>query len=202
METSENLDNLVINILSKEQYDGIEEKSSSELYIVKDDASDTDNAIASRTYADVGRNAVIISTEEPSLETSRLWINPQEATEDDRVFVSPADTDLKNITDVAKSTIESATIPNFESGISVTTTQGKTWTAPTNGYLFGYAGYESSLTIRYQNSQGVRLMGLETSANYGLSDNIMIGKDQMIYIDERVGTVELSFFPFKGVINE
>lgn len=202
METSENLDNLVINILSKEQYDGIEEKSSSELYIVKDDASDTDNAIASRTYADVGRNAVIISTEAPSLETSRLWINPQEATEDDRVFVSPADTDLKNITDVAKNTIESATIPNFESGISVTTAQGKTWIAPANGYLFGYAGYESSLTIRYKNAQGVRLMGLETSTNYGLSDNIMIGKDQSIYIDERKGTIELSFFPFQGVINE
>jgi hypothetical protein len=202
METSENLDNLVINILSKEQYDGIEEKSSSELYIVKDDATDTDNAIASRTYADVGRNAVIISTEAPSLETSRLWINPQEATEDDRVFVSPADTDLKNITDVAKNTIESATIPNFEAGTTITTTQGNTWVAPSNGYLFGYAGYESSLTLRYKNSQGVRIMGIETATNYGLSNNVMIGKDQAIYVDERKGTVELSFFPLKGVINE
>lgn len=202
MATNENLDNLIINFLSKEQYDGVEEKSSSELYIVKQDSTDSDNAIASKTYADVGRDAVIISTEEPSLEKSKLWINPQEATEDDRVFVSPADTDLKNISDNAKKMLETTTIPNFESGITITTTEGNVWTAPSNGYVYGYVGFESSLSLRYKTSTGVRIMGIDTSSNESLSDNIIVGEGQEFYVEERKGTIELAFYPFKGVVNE
>lgn len=204
MATNENLDNLVINILSSEQYDGIGEKSSSELYIVKQDASDTDNAIASRTYADVGRDAVVVSLEEPSAEKSRLWINPAEEAinPDNVVYVSPADTDLDNITDKAKAMIESTPIANFDSGVNIIENEGYTWEAPSNGYIFGYAGYESSLTVRYQTSTGVRLMSLQTSTNWSLSDNFVIGKGQTIYIEDRKGTIELAFYPFKGVINE
>lgn len=204
MATNENLDNLVINILSAEQYDGVEEKSSSELYIVKQDSTDTDNAIASRTYADVGRDAVIVSLEEPNAEKSRLWINPAEEVIDPEnvVYVSPADTDLDNITDKAKAMIASPMIANFESGVNITESEGYTWTAPSNGYIYGCAGFESTLTLRYQDANGVRLMTLDTGTVQRLSDNIIIGEGQTVYVYERRGTVELAFYPFKGVINE
>lgn len=204
MATNENLDNLVINILSTEQYDSIEEKSSSELYIVKQDATDGDNAIASRTYADVGRDAVIVSLEEPNAEKSRLWINPAEEAinPDNVVYVSPADTDLDNITDKAKKMIESPMIAEFDAGFNITEGEGYTWTAPSNGYIYGYAGFESSLVLKYKNANGVKLMNISTSTLQGLSDNIVIGEGQTIYIYERKGTIELAFYPFKGVIND
>lgn len=41
--TEEKVSNLVINILSKDKYDEVQDKSISELYIVKQDENDTDN---------------------------------------------------------------------------------------------------------------------------------------------------------------
>lgn len=200
--TEEKVSNLVINILSKDKYDEVQDKSISELYIVKQDENDTDNSVASRTYADVGRDAVIISEEAPSIDKSKLWINPNDVNPDDIVYISPADTDLQNITEKATTKLENITIPNYDSGVNITETEGNTWTSPENGYVYCNIGYNSSIGIKYKTSSGPTLIKIETGDREGLSSILPVGNGQILYIDDRQGTVDMMFFPIKGVVNE
>lgn len=197
----ESVNNLIINILSKDKYD-TEEINSSEIYVVKQDESDTDNAIASRTYADVGRDAVIISEEEPDIEKSKLWINPNDVNPDDIVYISPADTDLQNITEKATTKLENITVPNYDSGVNITEITGDIWTASENGYIYINIGYNSYICIKYKTSTGPTLISLQSGDSDKTSTILPIGIGQQLYIDDRDGSVEMMFFPFKGAINE
>lgn len=197
----ESVNNLIINILSKDKYD-TEEINSSEIYVVKQDESDTDNAIASRTYADVGRDAVIISEEEPDIEKSKLWINPNDVNPDDIVYISPADTDLQNITEKATTKLENITVPNYDSGVNITEITGDIWTASENGYIYINIGYNSYICIKYKTSTGPTLISLQSGDSDKTSTILPVGNGQQLYIDDRDGSVEMMFFPFKGAINE
>lgn len=200
--TEEKVNNLVINILSKDKYDEVQDKSISELYIVKQDENDTDNSVASRTYADVGRDAVIISEEAPSIDKSKLWINPNDVNPEDIVYISPADTDLQNITEKATTKLENITIPNYDSGVNITEITGDIWTASENGYIYINIGYNSYICIKYKTSTGPTLISLQSGESDKTSTILPVGIGQQLYIDDRDGSVEMMFFPFKGAINE
>ena len=112
MTTNVETSNLGINILSYGDYDNIQSKSNQELYVVKNDASDTDNAISSRTYADVGRDAVHYGPNPPTSEFAKIWID----TSVDPVLIHPASTDMDNLTATGTANLQSLLTPNFSAG--------------------------------------------------------------------------------------
>lgn len=202
MSTPVTTQNLQINILSKDDYDSINDKLQSELYIVKEKDSDGDYAIASRTYADVGRDAVIISEEAPDITKSRLWINPNDVSPEDVVYISPADTDLQNITDVAKTKIETASLPDYESSYSVDLQLGETWKPLTNGYIYCTVKGNSEVTLKYKTSSGPTILSLKSLDGMFVSNSIAVATDSELYVDMIHGSVETMFVPLKGVVNE
>lgn len=199
MANTENTTNLQINVLSKEQYDSLTTKNLNEIYVVKEDSNDTDFSVSSRTYADVGRNAVIISNEEPSVEKSKIWINP----DGDMAAISPADTDLSNITGVAKTKISSMIVPDYNSGETIDEITGQTFVAPMNGFIYVRVSNGGIIRFKPSESSPVIILELWAGENQSYTTTIMIGKNDSVYIDERSsGTVQLSFYPFKGEVDE
>jgi len=199
MANTENTTNLQINVLSKEQYDSLTTKNLNEIYVVKEDLNDTDFSVSSRTYADVGRNAVIISNEEPSVEKSKIWINP----DGDMAAISPADTDLSNITSVAKTKISSLIVPDYNSGETIDEITGQTFVAPMNGFIYVRVSNGGIIRFKPSESSPVIILELWAGENQSYTTTIMIGKNDSVYIDERSsGTVQLSFYPFKGEVDE
>lgn len=199
MANTENTTNLQINVLSKEQYDSLTTKNLNEIYVVKEDLNDTDFSVSSRTYADVGRNAVIISNEEPSVEKSKIWINP----DGDMAAISPADTDLNNITRAAKTKISSLIVPDYNSGETIDEITGQTFVAPMNGFIYVRVSNGGIIRIKPSESSPVIILELWAGESQSYTTTMMIGKNDSVYIDERSsGTVQLSFYPFKGEVNE
>ena len=89
MATNHNIDKLKINIMSKNDYQDFLDDESTEfnfndLYVVGEYPNplsllhDPNNVISSKTYADVGREAVVTQNEEPTSPHTQIWIDPDE----------------------------------------------------------------------------------------------------------------------------
>jgi hypothetical protein len=191
--------NLSFNILGKDEYKELVDIANDELWIVKEQNSDIDNAIASKTYADVGRESIYIGNTEPTSEHTKIWIDTDTEGTD---YILPADIDLSNLTENGKNKILDSILPDYNSAESIASITNELWSVGGNGYIYVSVGENSSIKIRRTNSSGEILTNIDTlsSAVKNISDKIVIEKDEVIYIEKREGNVELIFYPFKGVL--
>ena len=187
---------LNINVLGKSEYDNIINKNKAELYVVKEDNSDADNAISSRTYADVGRDAIFVGTDTPTSQYTKIWVD----TDDQTNFVHPADTDMDNLTPLGQENLKKAITPNFSAGTVVSNVVGETYTVPNTGWIYASIDESSELELFDTNTSGARLITLK-SYNEKLSDNIMVSKNMTIFVSKRSGTTRITFYPCSGVTN-
>lgn len=196
MSTDNNVSKLTINILDKDEYDDLSSKDSSQLYVVKEDSTDSDNALASRTYADVGREAVVSQPSEPTSPNTKIWID----TDDEVVYVTPASNDLDNLTATGNENLLKALTPDYSSAISYSTTAGNTITILSTGWLYIFTDNDSEIVLKKDDSSGIILSNIVTEASTKFVDRILVEKNTTIYVNTRTGTVDLVFYPCKGVV--
>lgn len=195
MSTDVNTTKLKINILDKDSYDDLSTISNSELYIVKENANDTDNSVASRTYADVGRDVVVSQASEPTSPNTKIWID----TDEEVVYITPASNDLDNLTTTGKNNLVSSLTPDYSSAITYSTTYGNTFTTLSAGWLYVFVDNDSEIVLKKDNITGINLTNIVTTSTKSV-DKILVEKNTTIYVNTRTGTVDLVFYPCKGVV--
>lgn len=190
--------NLLVNILGQEVYNNLETIKDDELWVIKERNADEDNAIASKTYADVGRDAICISSEEPTSDYAKIWID---TSDDGMEYVIPADTDLKNLSEDGKKRITEIVLPDYNSAQSIASISNETWIANDYGYIYAFMGEASGLKLRRKNIDGELLINIHGVMFEGeaISDKVIVEKGETIFVESREGNVELIFYPFKGV---
>ena len=195
MTTNVETTNLGINILSHSDYDNIQSKSNRELYIVKENSADTDNSISSRTYADVGRDAVYYGPTQPTSPNAKIWID----TSDDTVLIQPASIDMDNISSTGFENIQSMIAPNFAAPISLSLTVTGTYTLPNTGWIYINADTNSEITLRITNNTGAVLTNI-LNVDGKSSDKLFLKKGDVIYTEALSGTVSVTFYPCRSSI--
>lgn len=111
-----------------------------------------------------------------------------------------AKTDMDNITSTGKETVIGWGMPDYTAGITISTAGGGTYTAPQNGFIkftLGYSG-SNAVSINNTNSSGVGILYIWTQNNQGSTAYLPVAKNQIIYLKERTGTVQIIFYPAKG----
>ena len=195
MTTDVSTTNLGINVLGYSEYDGITTKSNSELYVVKEQNADTDNAISSRTYADVGRDAVYYGPNTPTSPYTKIWID----TSDDMVLIQPASINMDNISETGFSNIQSMIAPNFSSASALSFVVGGTYTMPNTGWIYIHASTNSSIKLRYFNNTGSLLTDI-TTIDGKTSDKLFLTKGDVIYTETLSGSVLVTLYPCRSSI--
>lgn len=190
------VDKLKINLLTIDQYNNVSTKSNTELYVVNEtlDSDDPANILSSKTYADKGREAVVTQTSEPTSQYTQIWINPDEEV----VYITPANSDMDNITETGSEKIISALTPDFSRASSLSLSVEGTYTLPSTGWIYAIAEKNSALTLRYGTSSGSILAYLLTESQK-MSDKVLLNKGDVIYVSEKSGTVYVIFYPCKGL---
>lgn len=188
-------DNLFINILSKEQFAQEQELDKEELYVVTQNTSDVEgNALSSKTYADVGRDAVVTQTTEPTSQYTKIWIDPDETV----VYITPANADMDNISETGSENVAKALAPDFSKGTVYSQLAGSTFTVPKTGWLYVIYGVSSAIELKQNNVSGADLVSCASTTNTKGSNHILIEKNTVVYVNRREGTVYLTFYPCKG----
>ena len=193
MTTNITTSNLKVNVLGFDEYDDISSKQNSELYVVKQDNADTDNAISSRTYADVGRDAVHYGPTAPTSQWAKIWVD----TSDDPVLIQPASIDMNNLTATGITNVHKMIAPNFSAATSYSTSEGDTFSTSKSGWLYVIIGTSSAIELKKDSNSGVDLCTLVSSADNKLSDHLFLEKSTTVYVNIRSGTVTLVFYPCK-----
>ena len=192
-----NINNLKINLLTLDQYNNQQETSQDEIYVVNEtsDLDDPANILSSKTYADKGREAIVTQTSEPTSQYTQIWINPEEEV----VYITPANSDMDNITETGSANIVKALTPDFDSSISYSQSTGNSFTVDDTGWLYVFAGSSSTIELKKTNIAGVDLITIKTSESTKQSNHILIEKNTTVYINERSGSITINFIPCKGL---
>lgn len=192
-----NINNLKINLLTLDQYNNQQETSQDEIYVVNEtlDLDDPANILSSKTYADKGREAIVTQTSEPTSQYTQIWINPEEEV----VYITPANSDMDNITETGSANIVKALTPDFDSSISYSQSTGNSFTVNDTGWLYVFAGSSSTIELKKTNIAGVDLITIKTSESTKQSNHILIEKNTTVYINERSGSITINFIPCKGL---
>ena len=192
-----NINNLKINLLTLDQYNNQQETSQDEIYVVNEtsDLDDPANILSSKTYADKGREAIVTQTSEPTSQYTQIWINPEEEV----VYITPANSDMDNITETGSANIVKALTPDFDSSISYSQSTGNSFTVGATGWLYVFAGSSSTIELKKTNIAGVDLITIKTSESTKQSNHILIEKNTTVYINERSGSITINFIPCKGL---
>jgi hypothetical protein len=193
MTTNVTTGNLGINVLGHEEYDMIQSKLNSELYIVKEDNSDTDNSISSRTYADVGREAVHYGNSTPTSEYAKIWID----TSEDPILIEPASINMDNISTTGKGNIQSLIAPNLSAGSALALSVSGTYTLPNNGWIYINVSTSSEIKLLNSTSTGNILTHIKTNTNIS-SDKLFLKKGDKIYTSILSGTVNVTYYPCRS----
>jgi len=193
---TEKTDNLFINVLSKEQFAQEQELDKEELYVITQNAQDSEgNAISSKTYADVGRDAVVRQSAEPTSPYTQIWINPDEEV----VYITPANSDMDNITETGSANLTNALAPDFTRGTSYSQSADSTFTVTAAGWLYVICAASSAIELKKTNVSGVDLVTCETTSSTKQSNHILLESGTIVYVNRREGTVSLVFYPCKGL---
>lgn len=206
MATNHNIDKLKINIMSKNDYQDFLDDESTEfnfndLYVVGEYPNplsllhDPNNVISSKTYADVGREAVVTQNEEPTSPHTKIWIDPDEEV----VYITPANADMDNISEIGSNNVLEALAPDFTRGTSYSQGAGSTFTVEQTGWLYVIYGASSGVELKLTNASGVDLVGCVSSSDNKGSNHILIEAGTTVYVNRREGTVVLTFYPCKGL---
>lgn len=196
MATNKHTDNLLINILSKEQLAQEQELDKEELYVVTQNNQDAEgNAISSKTYADVGREAVVTQNSEPTSQYTQIWIDPDEEV----VYITPANADMDNISETGCANIAKAVSPDFTKGTSYSQGVGSSFTVAKTGWLYVVYGAASAIELKLNNASGIDLVGCATSNDNKGTNHLLLEAGTTVYVNRREGTVILTFYPCKGI---
>ena len=195
MTTDVTTTNLGINVLGRTEYDLIQNKLTSELYVVKENNSDTDNSIASRTYADVGRDAVYYGPTEPTNTNTKIWVD----TSNDPVLITPASINMDNISATGFQNVQTMITPNFSAASALSLSVGGTYTLPNTGWIYIHADVNSSIKLRYFNSTGSLLSNIVT-VDGKTSDKLFLKKGDVIYTEDLSGNVAVTLYPCRSSI--
>lgn len=196
MTTDVTTTNLGINILSYGEYDNIQTKSNQELYVVKNAANDTDNAISSRTYADVGRDAVAYGPTAPTSPFAKIWVD----TSDDPVLLQPASINIDNLSNTGIENLQGLITPNYSQASALSLSTGDTYTLVKTGWIYIIAEGSAEIQLLLTNSSGIVLSHIKTVAGENASDKLFMKKGEKIYADVISGTSSITFYPCKGSI--
>lgn len=190
-------DKLKINLLTINQYDELPDTEDSELYVVNEtlDKDDPGNIISSKTYADKGREAVVTQNSEPTSQYTQIWINPDEEV----VYITPANSDMDNITETGSANIVKALAPDFSKGTIYSQGAGSSFTVSKTGWLYVVYGASSSIEIKLNNASGVDLVGCVSTNNTKGSNYLLLEAGSTLFVNRREGTVHLIFYPCKGI---
>ena len=190
-------DKLKINLLTINQYDELSDTTDSELYVVNEtlDKDDPGNIISSKTYADKGREAVVTQNSEPTSQYTQIWINPDEEV----VYITPANSDMDNITETGSANIVKALAPDFSKGTNYSQGAGSSFTVSKTGWLYVVYGASSSIEIKLNNASGVDLVDCVSTNNTKGSNHLLLEAGSTLFVNRREGTVYLIFYPCKGI---
>lgn len=187
---------LVINVLGLDDYNNIDNKTNDEMYIVKENSIDDDNAIAGKSYVDTIRKRIYVGSDEPNPSETVIWVD----TNDEGVDTgAAANADLSNLSELGKSALYGFFVPNYENKITIGSVVDETWTSPDYGYVYVYCRDISDIVIKDKSSLGDKIFSMSTNEGIKNCGHFTISKDDIIYIDERVGDVEIVFYPLKGI---
>lgn len=206
MATNHNIDKLKINIMSLGDYqkfldDENTEFNFNDLYVVGEYSNplsllhDPNNVISSKTYADVGREAVVTQNEEPTSPHTQIWIDPDEEV----VYITPANADMDNISEIGSNNVLGALAPDFTKGTSYSQGAGSTFTVEQTGWLYVVYGASSSIEIKLNNASGNDLVGCVAESNTKGSNHLLLEAGTTLFVNRREGTVVLIFYPCKGI---
>lgn len=107
--------------------------------------------------------------------------------------------DMNNITSTGRATVIGWGMPDYDSGVAISTTVGGTFTMPIDGFVLGRAGSSSRIGIFKDNSSGTPLIYLESSGSDTATDHIFVEKGTKLYVAHRNGShTNLMYFPLKG----
>ena len=195
--TNHDVDKLKVNLLTIDQYNDYDDIENDELYVVNEttDLDDTGNIIASKTYADKGREAVVTQNNEPTSQYTQIWIDPDE----DVVYITPANADMDNISETGSENVTAALTPDFTRAVSYSQTTGNTFTLMDTGWLYVFCDASSSIELKRTSLSGLDLVKCTTPAGTNYSTNILLKKDTTVYVNLRSGSVSLTFYPCKGL---
>lgn len=189
--------NLGINVLGHEEYDTIQNKLTSELYVVKNENSDTDNSISSRTYADVGRYAVHYGPTAPTSEYAKIWVD----TSEDPILITPASVDMNNLSSTGVKNLETLVTPDYSRGTALSLNSGDTYTLPSTGWIYiTDLSTGSEIKLLLTDLSGVVLTHLKGLNGEILSDRILLNKNDVIYVDTMSGSMSISFYPCRSSV--
>ncbi len=195
--TNLDTDKLKINLLTINQYDELPDTENSELYVVNEtaDLDDPGNIIASKTYADKGREAVVRQTTEPTSQYTQIWIDPDEEV----VYITPANADMDNITETGSENITKALTPDFSRATSYSETAGQAFTLTKTGWLYVVIGASSAIELKKDNSSGYDLVATAHGVDNKSMNHIFLEKNTTVYVNRRSGTTTILFLPCKGL---
>lgn len=196
-ETNLNTNKLKINLLTIDQYHSVYDTEDDELYVVNEtnDLDDPGNIISSKTYADKGREAVVTQTSEPTSQYTQIWIDPDEEV----VYISPANSDMDNITETGSENIVKALTPDLSRATDLSQAAGSYIDLTTSGWIYAYVGGNSSIELKRTNAVGNVILSCTTDEDSKMSDHILLEKNTRLYVNSRSGTVTLTFYPCKGL---
>lgn len=92
------------------------------------------------------------------------------------------------------------TFPNYSTGISVSATQGGTYTVPSDGFLMVRLDYNGSTVVKIQenNINGQELLYMWQQNNNATTAYLPLLKDMVIYFRELTSSTALVFYPVKN----
>jgi hypothetical protein len=196
MTTNIETKNLVVNVIGLEDYNSIQDKNTSELYIVKENSTDGDNAIAGKSYVDTIRKRVYTGSDEPNPNETSIWIDIS----DDGVDVgASADVDLTNLSDEGKNALYNFFVPDYETKISIGNISGETYDVVGSGYMCIQCNGGGKLVLKKDNELGPELLHCECLSGNSYLSSLCVGDGMKLYFDERIGDVDVALYPIKGL---
>lgn len=195
MTTDVTTTNLQINVLGKTEYANIQNKSNYELYVVKENNADTDNGISSKTYADVGREAVYYGPTAPASQWAKIWID----TSDDPVLVSPASINMDNLTATGIKNLQTFITPNLSEGTVLSLSAAGVYTLPSAGWIYTISNTNSELKLLNKDNLGNTILHIKTDTNIA-SDRLFLNKGDKIYVDIISGSNTITFYPCRSSV--
>ena len=170
------IQNLVLNVLTKEQFEGAE-KDASQLYLTPDTSIDSSEKGAANGVASLDTNGKVPTEQIPVATASSLG------------GVKPDGTTITVTEDGTISATGGTLVPDYSAGVAVT----YPYTAPTAGLFVAFVGNGADvITVNGVNT------GLQF--NSGNSASVMVASGDVVSVSGNAAAT-CKFFPLKGALN-
>ena len=107
---------------------------------------------------------------------------------------------MDNLTATGMQNLQKSLVPRYSSGVAISNTVGESFTITSVGWLFVSIDESSEIELFVNNTSGAKLVSLKTY-NEKCSDNVLVNKNTVIFINKRSGTTRINFYPCLGANN-